>query len=44
MSKEKSVEDVREEFLDTLRNYAQYWANLPDKHHRSAVTDSHLAF
>ena len=31
MSRAKTVEEVREEFLDMMRTYADYWANVQDR-------------
>lgn len=31
MSRAKTVEEVRKEFLDQVRVIASYWASLPDK-------------
>lgn len=31
MTKMKSAEDVREDFLDTIREIALFWASLPEK-------------
>lgn len=37
MSKEKSREEVREEFLSHVRNIIQYWSDLPGKSVRDRV-------